>query len=95
MIRHVVLVHWKEGITAEQIEAVITATRGITVPGMQHMTFGPDAKLRDGSADFAIVCDFVDEDAYRAYDTDEEHKRVSREIIFPLVDRVERCEFQL
>ena len=32
-----------------------------------------DAGLRDGTASYALTCDFVDEDAYRVDDADGEH----------------------
>jgi hypothetical protein len=42
----------------------------------------------DGSWDYGIVADFADADAWRTYDTHDEHNRVRRELIAPfLADR--------
>jgi hypothetical protein len=36
---------------------------------------GSDLGLREGNSSFAIVADFTDADAYRAYDLDPAHNR--------------------
>src|SRR5579875_3927865 len=56
---------------------------------------GMDAGLRDGNMDVAIVGDFEDEDAYRAYDADPEHNRIRRELLAPIAERVERCQYRI
>jgi hypothetical protein len=45
--------------------------------------------------DLAIVCDFTDADAFRAYDADGEHNRIRADLIAPLTTRVERSQFEL
>jgi len=47
------------------------------------------------SPDLAIVSDFVDEDAYRDYDADPEHNRLRRDLLGPIAEHVERCQFSL
>jgi hypothetical protein len=56
---------------------------------------GPDLGLRAGNLGMGLVADFVDEAAFRAYDADPEHDRIRREMIAPVVSRLERCQFQL
>ena len=43
----------------------------------------------------AAVFDFADEAAYQAWDVDEEHNRIRRELMQPLLVRVERCQYRL
>ena len=42
--------------------------------------------LREGNADFAVVADFDDEDGWRLYTEDPEHRRVIEELIAPVTE---------
>ena len=44
---------------------------------------------------FAAIFDFEDELAYRAYDLDEEHTRIRRELLAPIAERAERCQYRI
>ena len=95
MVRNVVLIKLKPDTTSTQVERLVSDLRAIPFGGLVSMTIGRDAGLREGNADLAIVADFEDEDSYRKYDSDEEHNRVRRELLVPIVDRVERCQIRL
>ncbi len=71
------------------------ALRGVSTGGMLALTVGRDAGLRDGNAELGIVADFADEAAYRAYDEDAEHNRIRRELLAPILDHAERCQFRV
>jgi len=62
---------------------------------MQSLSVRRDAGLRDGNADLAVVSDFEDAAAYQAYDADLAHARIRRELLAPVVERVERCQIAL
>ncbi len=53
---------------------------------------GDDFGLHDGNWSFAIVADFTDADAYRAYDQDEEHNR-ARAGLLPMTEQIARVQF--
>ncbi|MEA2640914.1 MAG: hypothetical protein QOF51_2308 [Chloroflexota bacterium] len=74
---------------------MIGAMKGLRVPGLIQLTIGRDLGLRAGNANVAIVSDLTDEAAYLAYDADAEHNRVRRELVAPIVERIERCQFEL
>ena len=93
MIRNVVLIRLKPGNWEDRIDEFDRAMRAVTYRGMTGFWLGRDAGLRDGNADVAVVCDFEDEDAYREYDTEPEHNRIRREIVAPIAEHVERCQF--
>jgi hypothetical protein len=95
MIRNVVVAALKDGISTEAVQAVVSALNALRTPGMVQMTVGPDLGLRAGNAGVAIVSDFVDAAAYQVYDADLEHNRIRRELVAPIVERVERCQFQV
>ncbi len=67
----------------------------MSCPGRTAFTMGPDLGLRPGNYDVAIVADFDDVDSYQAYDTDPDHDRIRRELIAPISERMERCQFLL
>jgi hypothetical protein len=64
-------------------------------PGLLAMATGTDAGVRDGSWDFAITNDWRDADAYRVYDTDEEHNRIRREIFAVICQDIARAQFEV
>jgi hypothetical protein len=92
-VRNVALAHLKAGTPPDALDAVFAAMRALRIAGMLQLTIGRDLGLREGNASFAIVCDFVDEAAYQRFDTDEEHNRIRRELVAPLVTSVDRCQF--
>ncbi len=59
------------------------------------MNTGSDLGLRDGGWSFAITNDWQDADAYRVYDTDEEHNRLRREIFAVICQNIARVQIQI
>lgn len=87
MIRHVAMFTWKPEATAEQI-ALVSAELGKLPPlltGVRNYTFGADAGVNEGNADFVVVGDFDSVDAYRGYRDHPEHVRVATQVIGPMV----------
>jgi len=95
MLRNVVIAHLKDGTSDQAVEALMSALKGLKIPGLVEMTIGRDLGLREGNAGIAIVSDLADEAAYAAYDADPEHNRIRRELVAPIAERVERCQFRL
>jgi hypothetical protein len=87
MFRHVVLFTWQDGTTDEQKEAVSAALATLPplMAGMEAYKFGHDAGLAEGNADFAVVADFTDEDAYLAYRDHPTHQEIIKTVIQPIV----------
>ncbi len=50
--------------------------------------------LDDGNWSFAIVADFTDADAHRAYDQDEERNR-ARTGLLPMTEQIARVQFEV
>lgn len=95
MIRNVVLIKLKEGTPPAQVDAFIEAIGKLDIDGMRRNMVGRDLGLRDGNYELAVVNDFEDEEAYRAYDADPEHNRIRRELGAVIAERTERCQFTL
>jgi hypothetical protein len=85
MLRHVVLFTWTEDTDQETREATLAALRRLPeeVGGMTSFHVGPDAGLVEGNAHTALVADFPDVDAYRAYASDPRHLAVIAEHVKP------------
>ena len=91
MVRRVVLLKWKDGTTAAQIEAVTAGLSTLPgeIPEIRSYTHGPDLGAEAGAFDYGIVADFDDVDAWRVYDTHPVHDKVRAEIIRPhIAERV-------
>lgn len=93
MLRNVVMMRFKHGTSHEQVEAIRLALEALDFPERTNLSIGRDAGLRQGNMDFVVQADFPDEDSYRRFDADEEHNRVRRELIAPIADSVERCQY--
>jgi hypothetical protein len=88
MFRHIAVFRWKDGTTEEQVQAIERALTALReqLPQLRSYAFGADLGLTEGNADFAIVADFDDEDGWRAYAADAEHRRVIAELIAPVTE---------
>ena len=79
---------------AAALDAALGASAGLQLPGRVAVHVGRDLGLRDGGWS-AITNDWVDEDAYRGYDLDEEHNRIRRELFAPIAEQIVRVQFAL
>ena len=94
MIRNVVLIELVPDADPAAVAAIQDGFRSLNTPGTLAYTLGDDEALREGNWSFAIVADFVDEDAYRGYDRDAGHNRL-REELAPYVRSNARVQFKL
>ena len=95
MIRNVVLMKFKAGTTPEQVERLKNELQGMQIPGMLNVSTGSDAGLREDNMDLGLVIDLEDEDAYKIYDEDAEHNRIRRDLVKPIVERIERIQYRV
>jgi hypothetical protein len=88
MVRHISVLRWKQGTTDEQVDAIERALAVLPerLPQLRAYAFGRDLGRSEGNADFGIVADFDDEDGWRAYTEDAEHRRVIAELIAPVTE---------
>jgi hypothetical protein len=97
MIRHVVVISWLPEATQEQKQRVSDelATLPPLMAALRSYSFGPDAGIAPGSADFAIVADFDDADAYLAYRDHPAHVAVVAGAIAPISAQRKAIQFEL
>jgi hypothetical protein len=97
MLRHLVLIRWLEGCPDEAVRTVEEALSALPsqIPAIRGYLLGRDLNLNPANSDFAIVADFEDADAYRAYASDARHLQVIRELIEPWSAERRAVQFQL
>lgn len=94
MIRNVVMGRLKPDADTDLLDQGLAGIVALNIEGMRDVRVGRDAGLRPGNWDFSITADFEDVGAYRAYDEDEEHNRLRREIFGPLSAEIARIQFE-
>ncbi len=95
MIRNVTLVDFKPGTTKDYIAGIAAAMARLKTPGLLHLSMGADLSLREGNMNYAVVADFVDAAAYRAFDEDPERARIWRDMTGPALARDERVQYEI
>lgn len=77
-----------------QLTEALAAIELLDAPGRVSHHAGLDVGLRDGGWTFAITNDWIDADAYRAYDLDPEHGK-HRAAIVEVCEQVARVQFEI
>ncbi len=97
MVRHVVLFKFTAGATDGQIAAMEAGLASLpaAIPGIARYEFGRDLRYTDGNFDFALVADFADADACRAYGADATHLQVVVDHVRPITDAVVRVQYEV
>lgn len=96
MIRNVVVGVVREGVSSAKVEEALDALRSFAMDGRTvGIVAGQDLGLREGNASYCLTVDFPDAEAYRAYDLDEEHNRIRRELFAPISASIQRIQFDL
>jgi hypothetical protein len=95
MFRHVLVLKWDEGVTAEQGEEAAAALRALPeeIPELLEMRVGTDLGLRDTAWDLGFMATFEDEAGWRAYLDHPAHVKVSHDILTPII--AERASVQM
>ena len=87
MFRHVALFRFVPEATDEQKQAVVDGLRALPaqIPELLDYRVGPDAAVDAGNFDFAVVADFADAAAYRAYVVHPAHQAVATGSVRPIL----------
>lgn len=96
MIRHCVVFRFHEDTDPTAIEALANALRALpaSISGIAHYQVGSDLGLRDTNADFAVVAEFADQDAFMAYSNHPEHLAVIRDHVEPITAERHAVQFE-
>lgn len=87
MIKHIVLLQWKEGTTAEQINAVCDGFSAL-IEASEYIVsyeYGPDKGLFENQYDYALVAEFDTLADFEKYVQDEQHQALMQRVIKPVL----------
>ncbi|VAV97810.1 hypothetical protein MNBD_ACTINO02-510 [hydrothermal vent metagenome] len=97
MFRHVVMFWWKPGVSDAQIAAVSTGLASL--PGqigeIQRYEHGSDLGVGGDNADYVLLADFKNFDEWHIYATHEAHVEVLETSIRPILERIERIQYDV
>jgi stress responsive alpha/beta barrel protein len=97
MLRHVNLLAWKDGTEQAAIDALAEHLSGYAaeIPEIRDLSFGPDLRLAERNADFAIIVDFDDEEAFSRYLTHPAHDRMVGVFLKPILESRHAIQFHV
>ncbi|MEQ1885497.1 MAG: Dabb family protein [Bryobacteraceae bacterium] len=86
MILHLVLFTWKEGTTAEQVDALNKAMAELPgqIPELKDLKWGSDLGFREGNASWALAATFEDQAGWQAYQVHPAHQAVVKNLALPI-----------
>ena len=95
MFRHVLLLTMRDDADDAQVDALVDALRSLPaqIPEIVSYRAGRDLGLRDDTADVAIVGEYADEAAWRAYLAHPAHRAVVTDHVEPLVAHRQSVQF--
>ncbi len=82
MLKHIVVMKFKAGVTSTQVEDIKNSLGALPekIPVIRHFEFGADILKSERSYDFALVAAFADIEALKTYQSHPEH--------LPVLDKV-------
>ena len=94
MIRSVIMVQLHPGVTDQQVQAFLDALAAVPFERRRSFTYGRDLGLVPDTMDLVMISEFDDEDAYRAWAVDPEHRKASAELLHPIAARLVRAQIR-
>lgn len=97
MIKHVVLLTWKENVLQEQVDAVTAAFRalGDEMEEIVGYEFGQDAGIFKGNADYALVAEFQNEADLKTYVFHPSHQELLAKVTGPIMESFQSVQFSV
>lgn len=95
VLRHVNLLTWKAGTEQAVVDALSEHLSGYAaaIPEIRGLSFGPDLGLGEHNADYAIIVDFDDEEAFSRYLAHPAHGRMVGEFLKPILESRSAVQF--
>lgn len=94
-VRHVVLFNWAPETTSEQIAALCAGLAQLPglIPEISDYRFGADLGMNQGTAQFAVVADFVSTQDYLTYRDHPDHRQLIADLVTPIVANRSAIQF--
>ena len=97
MIRHIVLMKWKEGTPDQAIQAVSDAFARLPglIPEIRAYQFGPDLGIYPGNADYLLVADFDNQQDFKTYASNQDHIALMKSVSMPIMESFQSAQFEI
>jgi hypothetical protein len=97
MIKHVALIHFKEGTGQAAREAVLAAFRKLpaAIPQVRSYTVGLDLGLLEGNAGIAVVGEFATREDFLAYSQHPAHTDIILPVCGPVMSGYSTAQFEI
>lgn len=93
MIRHVATIKLREGASDEDVEAMTRGFYALELEGVNHRAAGRCLDHLPGDSDYALVIDFVDEEAFRRYHEDPDHQRLREGVAARTIESARAAQY--
>ena len=96
MIKHIVLLKWKQGVSRDQVDRVTAGLSALKseLSELVSYEFGEDLGIYRGNADYALIAEFRNEAALKAYVSHPSHQALMSEVTGPIMDVFQSVQFQ-
>jgi hypothetical protein len=97
MIRHVVLMKWKENTPGHAVQAVSDAFARLPqlIPEIRAYQFGPDLGIYPGNADYLLVADFDNLPDFKIYANNPDHIELMKSVSMPIMESFNSAQFEI
>lgn len=97
MIRHIVLMKWKENTPDQAVQAVSDAFARLPqlIPEIRAYQFGPDLGIYPGNADYLLVADFDNQQDFKTYAKNPGHIELMKSVSMPIMASFNSAQFEV
>ncbi len=97
MIRHIVLMKWKENTPDQAVRAVSDAFARLPplIPEIRAYKFGPDLGIYPGNADYLLVADFDNQEDFKSYANNQDHIELMKSVSMPIMESFNSAQFEI
>ncbi len=97
MIKHIVLLKWKDGTDAEAVSAISHgfAQLAQSVNEISSYHFGTDAGIYPNEYDYGLVAEFATEADFKRYAANADHQQLMKDLISPVMESYTALQFHI
>ena len=97
MIKHIVLLNWKDDVSEQQIDSVTSGFRRLKeeIPEIVGYSFGRDAGFYRGNADYVLIAEFKTEADLKKYVVHPRHQDFLKNIAGPILSSFQSAQYRV
>ena len=97
MIKHVVLLNWKEGVSQEKIDLVTSGFSKLKneIEEIKSYEFGQDAGIYNGNANYALIAEFESTSDLKTYVMHPKHQEFLSKVAGPILESFQSSQFEV